>query len=251
MKNLLKAEFYYLYKNIRYYVFILLIIAGYVAAFITKNSIIPTIMTLVTLVFAAIIILEFSHKDFNHKTMKNYVGSGIPLWKVYFAKFIICLVAVTIMIVLSDVVNPFAQVVCGSMEMSQINAQFIIVGIIVNLIEVTVVFFFCSFIRSGVLSILVAVLYTCVAPFVLAFIHNDIIDAIAPFLSYNIQSQMTNTDMASDITSAMTNPDAVSQATTAAAQLTPEILLHLCVPIVIAAALTCLGSYLYSLREVK
>lgn len=253
MKNLLKAEFYYLFKNIRYYVFIALVAAGYIATFISKISFLPPIMTLVSIVFCAIIILEFSHKDFTHKTMKNYVGCGTPLWKVYFAKYIICLAAIAILIIMSSILTPFAEVVCGSKTMSQLSFEYILVGIIVELIQATVVFFFCSFIRSGVLSILIAILYTVIAPFVLSFAKNanDIVAAIYPYLSFSIQEQMTKTDTASLLSTAMTDPNMADQLTASAAHLTPEIFLHLCVPIVVAIALTCLGSFLYSLREVK
>lgn len=239
MKNILSAEFYYLLKNIRYYIFIVLVAAGHVAGIIMNNTLITAVMQLVTIVFCAILVLEFSHKDFKNKTMKNYVGCGIPLSKVYFSKLIVCLVAVTIILLISNSLNEIAKIVCDTNIPASFSISKFIVSLFVYIVEIIVVFFFCSFIRSGVLSILVAVLYTCVAPFAINMIQNDIIAAIRPYFSFNILQELEGTDMLGA---------AIEGAATG---VTPELLMHMGVSILIAIALSCLGAFLYSKREVK
>ena len=246
MKNLLKAEFFYLTKSIKYYVFIGIILACSIATFVSKNSFIPTALQFVSIVFCAVMVLEFSHKDFKNKTMKNYVGCGIPLWKVYFAKLIVCFVAVLIILLISNISSEVSQVACGLKEAASVNFAAIILDIVVDMIEATVVFFFCSFISSGVVSILIAVVYTVIAPLILTFVNIGFLEPIKPFLSFNITGELSQNSLS----------EAMSGSTDAVASLepsavTPEILLHLCVPIIIAIALSCLGAFFYSKREVK
>lgn len=240
MKNLLKAEFYYLIKNIRFYVFLGLIAAGNISGIIFNNSLLPAIANLAVFVFAAILLLEFSHKDFNNKTMKNYVGCGKTLFQVYFAKLLICLLAVFALIAVQKIFGTWAEIYTGVKTIEEYSAFTIIASIIINLLQCSVVFCICSLIPSGAISIIVSLLYVVIFPVAKDFIKNDIFDAINPFLLDTIGN---------DIYGQSVNGLEVAQTT--AATLSGDLVLHFAVALVVVAAINVLGAYVYSKREVK
>lgn len=240
MKNLLKAEFYYLYKNIRYYVFVALIILGNLSSIIFKQNVISLIANFAVFVFAAILLLEFSHKDFKYKTMKNYIGSGQSLIKVYFAKLIVCLVAIFILMFFQRCLGTTSDIVCNSKEISDINYIAIALSMFINLLRCTVIFCICSLISSGSLSIVVSLIYVLIIPIVKSFIKNDVLQAIDPFMLDSIENSINGQAMNGlEITQDL---PVIFDA---------NFFLHLGVAICVVAVINIIGCYVFSRREVK
>ena len=224
MKNLMKAEFYYLLKNIRFYVFLAIIFVGNLVAQLAKIDKITPIISVLAFIFVAIIILEFSHKDFNQKTMKNYVGSGLSLFKVYFGKMIVCLCAVFAILLALNLASAIGN-------FQGFSTQEAIIGIVFSLLKAIVVFAICSLIPSGVISIIVSIVYLAGLPILLTVVDMGVMNGLSNFLLDTLKMCILQPE----------------KATIAAS----EIWWHLSITVAIIAGLAFAGAVVYSKREVK
>lgn len=243
MKNLLRAEFYYLSKSKRFYIFIGLIALVNIVALIIHNDKIITLSEFLAFIFSALIILEFSHKDFNQKTMKNYVGGGLNLFKVYIGKLIVCITAVFILLATLTITETIAQQVIG---VSNLNIAGVVLSLFINLLKCVVVFAICSLISSGAASIIVSLAYIIGIPIASAFIHEPWMNAINPFLLDNLQNAVKF------LGSVLPQDSSVVQALITNGSVNAGIVAwHLAVTFVIVVLLALLGAFVYSKREVK
>lgn len=250
MNDVLKAEFYYLFKNIRYYVFVGIVLAGNILSVLIQNpeikQIINAVMSIVSFVFVAILLLEFTHKDFVNKTMKNYVGTGVNLKKVYFVKLIVCLSAVFVIMLISAA---FREVSNASTTATGYNFNVIvfILNLLLNLFQASVVFFICSLIRSGAFAVIVSLVYYIILPpaigVIINMIENDVVKNIVNQIQENLSSTLMNR-----LSNISLNGMEITQNIPI---VSPELIVHFVVCTVVVVAITILGSYLYSLREVK
>lgn len=185
----------------------------------------------VTLICVAILLLEFAHKDFKNKTMKNYVGCGISLFKVYFVKLIVCMVAVFILLLFSTITEQIGYCILEHRAITTIAFSNLILRVICTLLMSAVIFFICSLVSNGAISILLSVVYLAI-PFIFSAIEG-IPKAISPFLIANYIN----------IIAPMANPmvDTCSVA--------PG--LRLLISLVVVFLITLFGAFLYSKRTVK
>lgn len=240
MSNLVKAEFYYLFRNVRFYVFLGIIIAYDLVAMIWNprfemsgnNNLMLSFTQGIALIFVAILLLEFSHKDFTNKTMKNYVGCGISLFRVYFAKLLVCMTAVLIILLVANICEQIGYVVIGDNTFDNIRYGDILIRTFCTLLQCSVVFFICSLISNGAISIIVSIFYLVGLQLVFQLVPVKALNSLDDFLLANITNEISH----------------FSQIPVDCAV---PVELRLCISIVIVAALAFLGAFLYSKREVK
>lgn len=186
----------------------------------------------ITLIFVAILLLEFSHKDFTNKTMKNYVGCGISLFRVYFAKLLVCMTAVLIILLVANACEQIGYVVVGDNTFDNIKYGDILIRTFCTLLQCSVVFFICSLISNGAVSIIVSIFYLVFLQVIFQMAPVKLLNDLEPFLLTNITNEISH----------------FSQLPVDCAV---PVEIRLCISIVVVVLIAFLGAFVYSKKEVK
>lgn len=221
MRDIIRAESYYLLKNVRYYVFLAVIFVLRILSAVPNFTWLSTTTDFIFYIFIVILVLEFSHKDFNLGTMKNYVGSGVSLENVYFGKLLTCMIAVVILSVVNIALRDVVDIILGNGSVDIVRQ---LISLLISIEKNCILFFICSLITSSVFAVIIGIAYSIVLGFVCALIKNPVTEAISPFLLDNINN---------------------------AEKFTFDVMWHLLVTTLVVAIIVYLGAKLYSKREVK